>query len=145
MKELNSIINYECSGLNFPIEKVPDDFPDLPETGIVFDAANFSVAVGAFEVKDLEVFESHFKASNIFSGVFGMELEWEVFHVFADERLDGAGLRLGEDLEVIGNVHYEVFVVLWKLEGVFIEFWASEVGHFVDQGWVEVDLLYACE
>jgi hypothetical protein len=75
MKELNSIIKYECSGLNFPIEKVPDDLPDLPETGIVLDAADFGVAVGAFEVENLVVFKSHFKASNIFSGVFGMELE----------------------------------------------------------------------
>ena len=63
MKELNSIIKYECSGLNFPIEKVPDDLPDLPETGIVLDAADFGVAVGAFEVENLVVFKSHFKAS----------------------------------------------------------------------------------
>lgn len=61
--------------MDIPIEKVPDDFSDLPETVIMFDAPDFGVAVGAFEVKYLIVFESHLKASNIFSGVFGMELE----------------------------------------------------------------------
>ena len=74
-----------------------------------------------------------------------MELEWEVFHVFADEWFDGAGLGLGEDVKGVGDVDYEVFVVLGKLESVFIEFWASEVWHFVDEGWVEVDFFDTCK
>ena len=63
-------------GFDFPVKKVPNDFPDFPQTGFMLDATNFSMTIWASKVEDLIMLKSHLKASNIFSGVFGMELEW---------------------------------------------------------------------
>jgi hypothetical protein len=71
--------------LHLPVQEVPDDFPDLPKTGVVLYAAPGCMAVGAFEIENLVMLQSHLEAANIFGRVFRVELEGQVFHVLADQ------------------------------------------------------------
>lgn len=98
--------------VNFPIKKIPYDLPYLPQTFLMPNTANLTPTIRAFQIKNLIMLESHLKTSNIFSGVFGMELKWKVLHVLADQGLNVTCLGLGQNVKRWRHFNDEVFVVL---------------------------------